>query len=233
MLAADYPLLAAPGERTVVDVGVGAMPWTTAELARALTEALPGPPAVIGIDIDDGVVARAQSLVPEVKFVSGDLAVPGVQARLVRVLNVLRNQPAEAVPRAHATLGQMLVEGGILIEGSCHPDGDVGVVHRIRKRDGRLHREALWMWTEGRTGCAPILFRDRLPRDLRRSVQPSHALGQLMLAWMDAFGAVGAAFPGIARFDQSVIDLGWPELTLLGSGAVQWAPHGGVPPPLP
>lgn len=211
-----------------MDVGLGAHPWTTLELVKAL-EVLEHPPEVVGVDVDARVVAGAREVAPEMRFEVGDLQLAGVRARLVRVMNVLRDRGPEEVPAAHARLGSMLVPGGVLIEGSCGPSGEVGVVHRIRRTPGGLVREGLWMWTTGERGTAPLLFRDRLPRDLRRSVHPGHALGELMAAWMEAYRAVPER--GLERLAASVRALGRPELRGLGPGAVQWAPPGGVPAP--
>ena len=83
------------------------------------------------------------------------------------------------------------------------------------------------MWTDGTQGSAPLLFRDRLPRDLRRSVRPHHALGQLMTAWMDAYRRVGGR--GLARLAASVEAVDRDDLTVIGDGAIAWTPDDGVP----
>ncbi len=112
-----------------------------------------------------------------------------------------------------------------MVEGSCGPAGEVGAVHLLR-RGPELRREALLFWTDGSRGSAPILFRDRLPRDLRRPLRPGHPLRELFARWMAAFHEVRDAEDRLAA---SVEALGDPELTVVGPGAVRWRPAIGVP----
>ena len=215
----------------VVDVGLGALPWTTVELAEALDREFGPAPPVLGIDIDAAAVRRARPWArPGLVFVQADLVVPGVLARVVRVLNVLRDRPVATVPAAHQRLGEMVLDGGLILEGTCSPRGEVGVVHCLRKTADGLFREALWFWTDGSQGTAPLMFRDRLPRDLRRSVEREHPLGQLMAAWMRSHDAA-AQGPGLKRLHASVRELGLPSLRVLAPGVVAWAPEGGVSTP--
>lgn len=217
-------------DAAVVDVGLGMQPWTTLELAAALAERLPSPPPVLGVDIDPRLVAEAVAHGrPGVRFVQGDLG-GDAPARLVRALNVLRDRSTGEVPAAHAALGASLLGGGVLVEGSCGPHGEVGVVHRIRRAADGLVREALWMWTDGTQGSAPLLFRDRLPRDLRGSAGREHPVGALLHDWMDAYR--GCSGGGLARLHASVAAMGCPELVQIGEGAVAWTPSDGVPPGL-
>ena len=242
LLARERTLLTRRGgpfaHAVVVDVGLGAMPWTTLELASTLHAAVDPDLQVVGLDVQPDVVQRACDLArdlarsgasPGARFEVADLALPGLVARVVRVLNVLRDYAPADIPAAHARLGAMLIHGGVLLEGSCGPEGEVGVVHSMRRHGDQLVREALWLWTDGSRGSAPILFRDRLPRDLRRSVVPDHPLGRLMHEWMAAHARVPGA--GLQRLDASVRALDRPDLTLLASGFVAWAPEGGVPAP--
>lgn len=214
----------------VVDVGLGMQPWTTVELAEALRQELAQPPEVVGVDVDPELVTTAHAWArPGVRFDHGDLGWSAGHARVVRALNVLRDRTEGEVPAAHAALGAGVVPGGVVLEGTCSPSGEVGVVHCLRRAAEGLEREALWMWTDGSQGSAPLLFRDRMPRDLRRWVRHDHPLGQLMAAWMDAYRA--SAGGGLDRLAASVEALGRPELAMIGAGAVAWAPVRGVPGP--
>ena len=191
----------------VVDVGLGAVPWTTVDWFHRLR--LP----VVGVDHAPRVVERAQAFAePGLTFVPGGLELPVNEARMVRVLNVLRGGPPAAAQAAHALLGRPLLDGGLVIEGSCSPTGDVGVVHRLRKRGDRLHREALLFWLEPTHGDAPLRFRDRLPRDLRGDRH--HPVLGLLARWMDAYRACPR---GPERLLRSAADV--PHVRMLTPGA--------------
>ncbi len=73
-------------------MGLGALPWTTVELADALDV------PVVGLDVEVDVVERARALArPGLSFAIGSFDDVPSGARLVRALNVLRDySPAEA-----------------------------------------------------------------------------------------------------------------------------------------
>ncbi|MDP3152663.1 MAG: hypothetical protein Q8N23_08340 [Archangium sp.] len=102
---------------------------------------------------------------------------------VVRAMNVLRGYREEEVDEIHAALGAGLVEGGLLLEGSSDTEGRVTVVWVMRRRAGALVREALLFHTDFTRGFSPWLFRDWLPRDLRRRAQPGTAIHSLLAAW--------------------------------------------------
>ena len=179
----DGPWAQAP----VVDVGIGSLPWTTVELA-----ALVAPLQVIGVDISEDVVARARSFeTPDLSFLCGSFSLPVRGVRLIRMMNVLRDGPPEAVASAHAQLGESLLDGGLVIEGSCAPSGEVGTAHWLRKTSTGLQREGLVMWLDGSRGTHPMAFRDRLPRDLR-GAQP-HPVFDALACWTEALHRLPAS----------------------------------------
>ena len=102
---------------------------------------------------------------------------------VVRAMNVLRGYREEEVDEIHAALGAGLVEGGLLLEGSTDTEGHVTVVWVLRKRAAALVREALLFHTDFTRGFSPWLFRDWLPRDLRRRAQPGTAIHSMLAAW--------------------------------------------------
>jgi hypothetical protein len=205
------------GDAPVVDVGLGAVPWTTVDWFHRLEV------PVVGVDHAADAVARAQPYAePGLSFVEGDLDLPVRGARMVRVLNVLRGGPPEATRPAHALLGQAVQTGGLVLEGSCGPTGDVGTVHRLRKGTDGLHREGLLLWLEPTHGDAPFRFRDRLPRDLRGD--GAHPVYGLLGAWMDAYRRLPAGTDRLARAAE-----GLPDLRMLALHAALWTPSGGVP----
>ncbi|HCH61884.1 MAG TPA: methylase [Deltaproteobacteria bacterium] len=164
----------------VVDVGVGARPWTTVELAACVA-----PLPVIGVDHSADVLRHARAFeTPSLSFVSGSFSLPVQHARLVRVMNVLRDGPPEAVEGLHAQLGRSLLVGGLLIEGSCAPDGAAGTAHWLRKTPTGLVREGLLLWLGGARGLHPMALRERLPRDLL--ADPGHPIYALLDRWAEA-----------------------------------------------
>lgn len=168
------------GQAPVVDLGIGAHPWTTLELAARIA-----PVPVIGVDRVEALVARARALnVPGVSFICGSFSLPMRDVRLIRVMNVLRDGPAEGVADAHERLGASLVQGGLLIEGSCAPEGEVGTAHWIRKTEAGLVREGLVLWLTGARGLHPRAFRERLPRDL--AGDPGHRVHATLDRWTAA-----------------------------------------------
>lgn len=181
----------ARGGGAIVDLGIGGNPWTTEELAVAVA---PLGLEVVGVDHDPDLVAHAQAHArPGLQFVEGgfDLPPEARPALLVRAMNVLRDYgPAEVAP-AHRRLGEALVEGGLLVEGSCGASGDVLCAWLVRKVGAALVREGLLFSTDFTRGFGPLQFRDRLPRDLRGTVKAGTPIGDLFAAWTDAVDATG------------------------------------------
>ncbi len=165
------------GRGAIVDVGYGESPVTTLELARALRSS--------GRDLRIVGIEREARADLEVELLAGDFNTCGQLAptAVVRAMNVLRGYREEEVPAIHAALGAGLVEGGLVIEGSTDTDGHVTVVWLLRKRSGGLAREALLFHTDFERGFSPWLFRDWLPRDLRRRAQPGTAVHSLLSRW--------------------------------------------------
>lgn len=187
LLALERPLLSRRGG-VVVDVGLGAVPVTTIELYQALS-ALESAPAIVGVDIDPVVLARAMAYSrPGLCFVQSGFDLPNCArpASLIRVMNVLRGYPPAEIPSIHARLGEALADGGLLVEGTSSPTGDVLVAHLLRKSCGALISEGLLFSTDFSCGFAPLLFRDRLPRDLRGYTCDS-PVGALFAAWGAAY----------------------------------------------
>ncbi len=113
-------LLGSAEEPLVVDLGYGALPVTTLELAARLRTVRPEV-RVVGLEIDPQRVAaaRAAAIPPRVDFARGGFELAGLAPVLVRAFNVLRQYPAEAVPEAWATMQAALAPQGLIIDGTC------------------------------------------------------------------------------------------------------------------
>jgi hypothetical protein len=124
------------------------------------------------------------------------------------------------------------------VEGSADPAGSITVAHLLRREEQGLSREALLFHTDFVHGFAPLLFRDWLPRDLRRRVRPGepiHAfLEQWTAAWKSVREAHATAGPAeaflrsaeaLARSVEGIDTDGW----LLEHGYLRWRPTQGVP----
>jgi hypothetical protein len=230
-------------EAAFLDVGFGEHPWTTLESAALLRELNPALP-VIGVEADAGrASAAARHEEPLTRFVHGGFdwaCAAGQPARLVRAMNLLRQYRAEDVEPAHAELGRALLPGGLVVEGSTDVQGGITVAHLLRRTPEGLSREALLFHTDFHHGFAPLLFRDWLPRDLRRRVQPEEPIHAFFAAWTEAWRKareLGAWEPRSA-FEQSALRLAASSVSvstdpwLLERGFLRWQPPGGVPRPL-
>jgi hypothetical protein len=114
----------------VVDVGFGASPITTVEMADRLAKSLGaqdgGQLRVVGVEIDPARVLAAQEWLsgrggsPRVSFVRGGFELPVAGAPiLIRACNVLRQYRPEHVRHAWQLLTARLAPGGIVVEGTC------------------------------------------------------------------------------------------------------------------
>ncbi len=185
------------GRGAIVDVGYGETPITTLEFARAVRLVRPSL-RIIGLDRS----SRAESR--EVDLIEGDFSTCASlgPTALVRAMNVLRGYREDEVPAIHAALGASLIEGGVVLEGSTDTEGHVLVSYVLRRRGEQLVRESLLFHTDFTRGFSPWLFRDWLPRDLRRRAVPGSAIHSLLTRW-DAQSKSGSAVPK-ARFVASV-----------------------------
>ncbi|GAB2931055.1 class I SAM-dependent methyltransferase [Rhodococcus aerolatus] len=109
----------------MVDLGFGAGPQTTLELAGRLRAVAPDV-RVVGLEIDPARVATARMLAggaPGVEFALGGFELAGLAPSLVRAFNVLRQYPEDAVAPAWARLRGALAPGGLVVEGTCDERG--------------------------------------------------------------------------------------------------------------
>lgn len=103
----------------VVDLGYGALPVTTLELACRL-RTVRADVRVIGLEIDPDRVVPAQD---GVEFGLGGFELAGLRPVLVRAFNVLRQYPEAAVEDAWSTMRSRLAPGGLIVDGTCDEIG--------------------------------------------------------------------------------------------------------------
>ncbi|MGE2717355.1 class I SAM-dependent methyltransferase [Mycolicibacterium litorale] len=103
----------------VVDLGYGALPVTTLELAARLRTVRPDA-RVVGLEIHPERVAAARAASgPEVEFTLGGFELAGLRPVLVRAFNVLRQYPVDAVAGAWDVMLSRLAPGGLVVDGTC------------------------------------------------------------------------------------------------------------------
>lgn len=163
------------GRGALVDVGFGQTPVTTEEWARSAPDA-----RVVGLDVH-----AAESRGVELHVGGFGDVQRFAPVAVVRAMNVLRGYREDEVAPARAQLLDALMPGGLLLEGSSDTDGQVLVVHVARKPPlpaGWSARMLLFQ-TDFSRGFSPWLFRDWLPRELRRGVKPGTPIHALLTEW--------------------------------------------------
>lgn len=217
------PLLRGAGAAPiVVDLGYGAHPVTTLELAARLAILRPDV-RVVGLEIDQERVQAAQEHAhpPGLTFALGgfEVAVPGGgEPLLIRAFNVLRQYDEEQVWPAWSRLVGRLAPGGALVEGTCNELGRLGAWVDVRRGpEGEPAPRSLTLSWRLREVEALSVVAERLPKVLiHRNVpgEPIHALmNDLDGAWARAAGH--GAYGARQRFLAAVADLrgqGWPVL---------------------
>jgi hypothetical protein len=152
----------------VVDVGFGASPITTVELAARLSGTAAGL-RVVGVEIDQQRVRTAQEWLTRrgcgepVEFRRGGFELPVAGDPIViRACNVLRQYQSEQVRPAWELMTARLASQGILVEGTCD----------------ELGRLASWV-TLTRAPAGPVIESLTLSVDLRYLTRPSEVAARL------------------------------------------------------
>lgn len=192
-----------------VDLGYGAEPWTTLESAARLRTLNPRLP-VLGVEIDPERVAAAQPYATaDTQFRLGGFNLPlqrGPEGmvetvRLVRAFNVLRQYEESEVTAAWAALGESLLPGGLLIEGTSEPFGRLWVANVLRRQTDRLDYEALVFSTNFRLGFDPADFQAVLPKNLIHRMAAPEPVFRFMEDWKAAARAtVGLRVWGLRQW---------------------------------
>lgn len=231
-------LLLAASDPIVVDLGYGASPVTTLELADRLVAAARRPVRVTGIEIDPARVVDAQRLArPGVEFRRGGFEVPlsaGERPVVIRAANVLRQYDEAEVADAWRTMAGRLwcasgtaVGRGVLIEGTCDELGRIAtwvtIPGPVVPAPAPVTPESFTVSVDVRHLQRPSQVAERLPKALiHRNVtgEPVHTfLNALDDAWDRA--APQGVFGTRQRWLAAVTilrDAGWP----VADGPARW-----------
>lgn len=198
----------------VIDLGYGATPVTTVEMAGRLRARFPGV-AVVGLEIDPERVEAAlpHADPPLLTFERGGFEFRGMRPGVVRAFNVLRQYEESAARQAWRTMTDRLTPEGVLIEGTCDEigrrccwvtltrQGPVSVTISVRASDI----------------SAPSDVAPRLPKALIHRNVPGERVHEMFTAldrcWAES--APLAPFGPRARWVEAVDRLrrtGWPVL---------------------
>jgi hypothetical protein len=209
LLAAQPRLFRTPG-LVVVDLGFGATPVTTLELADRI-RATNRSARVVGLDIDADRVAAARRLAEgrTVEFGVGGFELAGLRPHLVRAFNVLRQYDETDVGSAWRAMTSQLRPGGVVVEGTCDETGRLGAWVTLDAAGATTLTLACDL------AMAPSAVAARLPKVLVHRNVPGEDVHRL-LAGLDAAWtrrrAAGVLSPR-QRFAATVADLrasGWP-----------------------
>lgn len=116
--------LRAAADPLVVDLGYGASPVTTVELAARL-RAVRDDLTTVGLELDIERVAAAEHAAdpPRLQFRRGGFELAGLRPTLIRAFNVLRQYSEADAAQAWEGLCRRLAPGGLLVEGTCDEIG--------------------------------------------------------------------------------------------------------------
>ena len=121
-----HPRVLAMTSPLVVDLGFGAAPHTTLELANRISAVKPSA-RIVGIEIDPERVAAAKPFETEsVTFRHGGFEIPlAERPDVVRAFNVLRQYDESEVVGIWNQIRSRLSPGGVFIDGTCDEIGRV------------------------------------------------------------------------------------------------------------
>jgi hypothetical protein len=223
--------LAAAPDPLVVDLGFGATPVTTVEMAARLA-ACRRDLRVVGLEIDPDRVAEAlpSARPPMLEFARGGFEIAGLAPVVVRAMNVLRQYDERAVAAAWST---MAATGALVVEGTCDEIGRRACWFLLRAGRPVSLTFSAHLPSLGR----PSELAERLPKALIEHNVPGtpiHALlADLDAAWAAAAGrgVFGARQRWIATVEELVAAGRWPVLGgvrrwRLGELTVTWPSEG-------
>ncbi len=198
----------------VVDLGYGASPVTTVELARRLAATRPGV-RVLGLELDAGRVAAGRAVAdpPRLDFRRGGFELAGTRPALVRAFNVLRQYDESAVEPSWRAMLSRLAPGGVLVEGTCDEIGRLCSWVTLTASGPRT----LTLACRPDILDRPSTLAQRLPKALIHRNVPGERIHSLLSTWDDCWASAApfGVFGARHRWAESVRALaarGWPVL---------------------
>lgn len=218
-----------------VDLGYGANPVTTREWRDRLAAHVRPDIRIVGIEIDPKRVALAQSMADDsLTFVRGGFEIPVAgNIAVIRAFNVLRQYDESDVEAAWNTMGLRLIDGGLLIDGTCDEIGRRSVWVALRRDGSEVVPQSLTLSVHLESLEKPSDVAPRLPKALIHHNVPGTAihavLEQLDDAWnrTAAMSTFGARQHWIATLEYAtahgLVTLDSPSRWRLGEVTLPWA----------
>lgn len=180
LVATHGNLLATP-RLLAVDLGFGARPVTTLELAARLRR-INASAHVVGLEIDpDRVAAASPFAVDNVAFRRGGFELAGLSPHVVRAFNVLRQYDEDAVGEAWRDMSEALAPRGIVVEGTCDEAGRLAAWVALDRDGPRTLTLAVDL------AMAPSAVAARLPKALIHHNVPGRPVHELLRALDDGW----------------------------------------------
>lgn len=172
-----------------VDLGYGFDARTTLESAARFRKVNPEL-RILGVEIDPARVEAARPFADDKTFFRlGGFnlpLLPGERVRLIRAFNVFRQYEEKDVPPAYARLGEYVPEGGLMIEGTSTPYGQLWAARLTRRGCSGWEPEALVFSTNFRLGFDVGGFQTILPKSLIHHMTPGEPIFGFFEAWKRA-----------------------------------------------
>lgn len=232
ILHAVCPVIRSSDDPLIVDLGYGASPVTTVELANRLAAHVRPDCRVIGIEIDPVRVSEAQPLSREgLSFQRGGFEVPVAgQPILIRAFNVLRQYDESDVQSAWSRMLDRVAPQGFLVEGTCDEIGRHSTWIALRPGLGPV---SLSLSAQVDSLDRPSVLAERLPKALIHRNVPGERIHTYLEAFDRAWDRASPlkAFSARQRWIAAVQELkdsGWPiadsiNRWRLGEVTVAWS----------
>lgn len=169
-----------------VDLGYGFDARTTLESAARFRRVNPNL-SILGVEIEKERVEAALPYADEIThFRLGGFNLPlqkGEQVRLIRAFNVLRQYEEKDFMPAYETLAPYILEGGLMIEGTSTPFGQLWAANIVRKESETWKFEALVFSTNFRLGFYIEEFQTILPKNYIHHVVAGEPIYDFFEAW--------------------------------------------------
>ena len=174
-------------ESLFVDLGYGFDPRTTLESAVRFRKVNPNL-KILGVEIDKERVEAAQPYADGKTFFRLGGVNPPLRrrggVRRMRVFNVLRQYEEEDFIPAYERLAEYVLPGGLMIEGTSTPFGQIWAANLARRLgEASWKMEALVLSTNFRLGFEVEEFQTILPKNYIHRMAPGEAIHDFFDAW--------------------------------------------------